>query len=320
MLLFAYWGVTSILLFWAAMIRTTREWGGHLAQGKAFGILDGGRGLVAAAVATLGVFLFSYILPDDIAAITGQQRQQAMQGVIYYYTLVTMAAGFLVWFMIPEYRHVKMTMNDSFAGMRAVITQKIVWMQAIVVICAYCGYKGLDNYALYMVEVLGMNEVDSARMTSLSAYLRPVAAITAGILVDRSSASRIISIAFAIMILSYFILSISTPTQQLLNIIYANLVLTFIAVFAVRGVYFALIEESAIPSALTGTAVGLISVIGFTPDVFFAAIAGRILDASPGLVGHQHYFLLLTGIAVTGMVTTLVLAYTARFKTSENVK
>ena len=35
--LFAYWGVTSILLFWAALIRGTREWGGDRAQGRAFG-------------------------------------------------------------------------------------------------------------------------------------------------------------------------------------------------------------------------------------------------------------------------------------------
>ena len=42
--LFAYWGITSILLLWAALIRTTREWGGSLSQGRAFGILDGDRG------------------------------------------------------------------------------------------------------------------------------------------------------------------------------------------------------------------------------------------------------------------------------------
>ena len=49
--LYAYWGVTTILLFWAAMIRATREWGGASQQGRAFGILDGGRGAVAAGIA-----------------------------------------------------------------------------------------------------------------------------------------------------------------------------------------------------------------------------------------------------------------------------
>ncbi len=34
--LFAIWGVTTILPFWAALIRATREWGGAEQQGEAF--------------------------------------------------------------------------------------------------------------------------------------------------------------------------------------------------------------------------------------------------------------------------------------------
>ena len=47
-LLYGYWGFTTIFLFWGALIRATREWGGNSSQGVAFGILDGGRGVVAA--------------------------------------------------------------------------------------------------------------------------------------------------------------------------------------------------------------------------------------------------------------------------------
>jgi predicted MFS family arabinose efflux permease len=43
---YALWGMTTILLFWAGLMRATREWGGQATQGRAFGLLDGGRGLV----------------------------------------------------------------------------------------------------------------------------------------------------------------------------------------------------------------------------------------------------------------------------------
>src|SRR5690606_16076737 len=56
-LVYGLWGASTILLFWAAMIRATREWGQAGAQGLAFGCLDGGRGLVAAAMASVGVLL-----------------------------------------------------------------------------------------------------------------------------------------------------------------------------------------------------------------------------------------------------------------------
>jgi MFS family permease len=45
--LYAYWGFTTVLLFWAAIIRAVRQLGGKRYSGSAFGLLDGGRGLVA---------------------------------------------------------------------------------------------------------------------------------------------------------------------------------------------------------------------------------------------------------------------------------
>ena len=46
-IIYGYWGFTSVFLFWSAMIKATRIWGGNKNQGQAFGFLDGGRGLVA---------------------------------------------------------------------------------------------------------------------------------------------------------------------------------------------------------------------------------------------------------------------------------
>ncbi len=77
------------------------------------------------------------------------------------------------------------------------------------------------------------------------------------------------------------------------------------AVYSLRGVYFALIQETKIPAYLTGTAVGLISLIGYTPDVFFNSIAGRILDANPGFTGYQNYFIMLASISIFGLLATL---------------
>ncbi|WP_273454113.1 MFS transporter, partial [Nevskia ramosa] len=57
--LYGYWGLTTILLFWAALIRATREWGAEDAQGRAYGVLDGGRGLLAALLASAAVVVFA---------------------------------------------------------------------------------------------------------------------------------------------------------------------------------------------------------------------------------------------------------------------
>lgn len=307
---FAYWGVTTIFLFWGALIRATREWGGHLAQGRAFGLLDGGRGLVAASAASLAVLLFSLVMPDESVSVTQLHRTHALQIVMILYIVLTFATGMLIWFSIPDSQMISSaTRQQLFAGMKQVLGQRIVWLQSVIVICAYCGYKGLDNYGLYAFDVLGMDEVESARFTSIAAFLRPIAAIAAGIIADRIMTSRVIGYAFVLLLLCYMMLAFQSPTPQLLNIIYVNLVITFMAVFALRGVYFALLEETGIRQNLTGTTVGLVSLAGFTPDIFFVAIAGRLLDASPGITGHQHFFALLATISAVGIAATLSVTY-----------
>ena len=309
--LFAYWGMTSILLFWAALIKATREWGGTATQGRAFGLLDGGRGLIAATIATVAVFVLSTVLPTELHGVAAQQRRDALRYVIYFYTLMTLLAAALVWYCVPDSNHRSAhSIKNTFSGIAQVIKKPFVWLQAIIVVCAYCGYKGLDNYALYAVDVLQLNELDAAQFVALAAYLRPLAAVTAGFLADRFSPSRVIATGFGVLLFCYLVLAMTTPGTSAwfsVTVIYANLILSFCAVFAVRGVYFALLEQTRLSSRLTGTAVGLISVIGFTPDIFFAPLAGRLLDAAPGIAGHQHFFIVLFVFSAIGIFATMLL-------------
>ncbi|MEM9691391.1 MAG: hypothetical protein AAGA56_02510, partial [Myxococcota bacterium] len=73
------------------------------------------------------------------------------------------------------------------------------------------------------------------------------------------------------------------------------------AIFALRGIYFALLEAGGVPVALTGTAVGVVSVFGYTPDVLLPAYIGALTDAFPGQVGHRIYFATLAGLSVIGL-------------------
>jgi hypothetical protein len=59
--------------------------------------------------------------------------------------------------------------------------------------------------------------------------------------------------------------------------------------------------------AITGTAVGFISVVGYTPDIFAGPLMGYFLDANPGAVGLEHTFWLMAGFSVVGLVASVVL-------------
>lgn len=312
-LLYGFWGVSTILLFWAAMISATREWGGNLSQGKAFGILDGGRGLVAAAFAVFAVAVLSAYMPAEVEMASASQRREGFRMVILLYSAATAVAGGLIWLVIPKsLASGSSTSSNPLAGIRSVLRRPIVWAQAAIIVCAYSAFKGTDNYSLYAVQVMGMNEVEAAKFTAYASYLRPVGAVVAGVVADRFISSRIVAVSFLMLVLSCALLAVAVPSAAWLNLIYANLLVSYFAVFALRGIYFALLHETKTPRHLTGSTVGLVSLVGYTPDIFFAPIGGRILDHSPGLPGHQHYFMFLAGIALIGMLVVVLLVWLNR--------
>jgi sugar phosphate permease len=78
------------------------------------------------------------------------------------------------------------------------------------------------------------------------------------------------------------------------------------AVFGLRGVYFAIFEDAGVPAVLTGTAAGLVSVVGYTPDIFMGPINGYLTDTYPGALGHQYFFAVLAGFGVLGLCATFL--------------
>ncbi|MBR9920685.1 MAG: MFS transporter [Bacteroidetes bacterium] len=308
-LIYGFWGLTTILLFWAALIRATREWGGPTNQGKAYGLLDGGRGLLAALVATVSVAIFASILPADVGAASLPEKREALVKVIWFFTGFVMVVGLLVWIVIPE-KQPGLKEADrpkfSFRSVRGVVKMPAVWLQAVIILCAYVGYKGVDDFALYASEVHGYDDVQSARIGTLAFWIRPFAAMAAGFLGDRKTASWGIVLSFTFLLLGSSMLASGWIEAGMNAFLFLTIAGTCVGIYALRGIYFALFEEAKVPLAVTGTAVGLVSVIGYTPDIFMGPVMGYLLDRSPGEAGHQHVFILLAGFAFSGLLATLI--------------
>ncbi|MFM1593746.1 MAG: nitrate/nitrite transporter [Woeseiaceae bacterium] len=311
-LLYGYWGITTIFLFWAAMIKATKEWGGDYTQGKAFGLLEGGRGLLASLLSAIAIVIFASFLPTQINLASAAERLNGFRSIILFYSALTGIGAILVWTFLPDSQTDANNKEFSinFKKLTQVLSNRLVWLHAGIIICAYSTYKGLDNMALYAYEVIGMNEVDAATLFTYASLTRPIAAIFAGILADRIIASRVILLMFCMLICSFSSFIFIDGSAPWVTVVFINIFVTFFAVFAIRGIYFALIHEINTPSQITGTTIGIVSFVGFTPEIFFGSISGRILDANPGLVGHQNYFIFLTIIASIGIGTTWLLRKT----------
>lgn len=309
MWLYGFWGLTTILLFWAALIRATREWGGNNSQGKAYGILDGGRGLVAALLASISVAIFSALLPVDPAEATLAQRTSALTQIIWIFTGFVVFAALLVWFLIPEgqgkqsgYTRKKLTLS----GVKEVVRLPAIWLQAIIVLCAYAAFKGTDDFSLYAYDAFGYDDVAAARIGTVSFWVRPFAAIAAGLLGDRIGLSKVVQWSFILMMMGSLVIACGFVPPGVYWLLVLTVAGTSLGIYALRGIYFALFQEANIPLAVTGSAVGLVSVLGFTPDIFMGPIMGYLIDRSPGAVGHQHVFALIAALALVGFIAVLL--------------
>ena len=319
-LIYGCWGITTILLFWSAMLRSVRVWGGKDRQGWAYGLLDGGRGLGAALLASISVGLLAMYLPEDVSSADIEQRTQALRKIIIIFCGITILSGVLVWLIIPR-RHASGSTEESdrivWSQAGSAVRNPALWYQAAIVVCAYVGYKSTDDFSLYARDVLEYDDVAAARIGTLTFWVRPVAAVLAGLLADRVSASKVVLGGFLIMGTGTLLLSsgVIGPGREwllLISIVYSGL-----GIYALRGVYFALTAEAQIPVSVTGTAIGIVSMVGFLPDVFFGPVMGYLLDASPGAAGHNDVFAMVSMFAIVGVIVTLLYMRTVRSQTSQ---
>jgi len=318
-LLYCFWGMTTILLFWAALLKATREWGGNHSQGLAFGLLDGGRGMVSALISSISVLILAWFLPTDVFDATPEQRTEAFQKVIVFVSGFVFLVSILALFALPNSSSTQRKGNGlTIAGLKEVVLKPLLWLQAIIIVCGYSGYKVTDDFSLLASDILGYNEVDAAKVGTLSLWLRPIIAISAGFMADRVSTSKMILVSFSFLFLGGILIGTGIAGPSLAWLVFVAIISTCLAVFSLRGLYFALMGEAKIPWHVTGSAIGMASILGYTPDVYMGPLMGYLLDSSPGPVGHQHVFLLLVGFSVVGFIATSVFRNFAQRALTDN--
>jgi len=291
------------------LIRATREWGGLSAQGRAYGLLDGGRGLFAALLASISVGIFAMLLPSEVASASLEQRTAALKQIIWIFTGLVLLIALVVWLVVPNKGNfAKSSINQhlTWSSFRQLIKKRSIWLQAIIVLCAYVGYKATDDFSLFSSDAFGYNDLEAARIGTISFWVRPFAAVGAGLMADRISSSRAIIISFSLVFLSSMVFASGIMKPGMYWMLVLTVVTTSAGIYALRGIYFALLQEAQVPLIFTGSAVGLVSVIGFTPDIFMGPLMGYLIDRSPGALGHQQVFAILGVFSLSGLLATLL--------------
>ncbi|MRH99990.1 MFS transporter [Kriegella sp. EG-1] len=306
-ILYGYWGFTTIFLFWAPMIKATRVWGGANSQGKAFGFLDGGRGLTGALFGLIGVFVFSFFITENVDVATLESRQYAFKNVIYYSSIIIAIVGTLTWFFMKPGIEEKQLQIEKITIDQIGVVLKLpaVRLLMVIILCAYVGYKITDILSQYANEVMLYNQVKSGQLGTFLQFLRPAIGILVGLIIDRFRISLCLVYSFAIAVFGGLLFAFGFIEPTRITMFMLSVIVVAIGVYAARALYFAVMEEGQIPLIYTGTAVGLISVVGFTPDIFAGLLYGYLLDSYPGELGFQYVFFMLAVFALIGGLASM---------------
>lgn len=306
-LIYGFWGFSTILLFWAAYIKGIRKFGGETTQGLSQGLVDGGRGAAAAIITSISVLLIDLFIPTSANDATQNDLSTAFSLIILLFAGIVTLTAFAAWRILPSDSADSTTSSKiGWIGIKQAIRHKTVWLQAIILLCAYVGYKSVDDFGLYAQDTFGYDDVESAHIATISFWMRPIGAAIAGYLGDKFIHSRITNVCFIILIIGAIILSSGILSGGLFLFIAMTLASMSLGIYGLRGLYYALFQESKIPLSYTGAAIGFISVIGYTPDVFMGPLMGILLDNNPGSLGHQYLFGVLSIFGLIGLIASIL--------------
>ena len=303
-LLFAYWGFTTVFIFWAPMLKATRAIGGVKMQGKTFSFLDGGRGVVASSIGLIGVLIFSILITEDVSSLTLSEKQEVFKYVIGASSLIVFIIGIVVY----AYLKIELKDDEKIGNIKSLLELaklKSVWLISFIILCAYMGYKITDVYSLYASEVMLFDEIDAARVGALQQYLRPIVCISVAFFTDKNGNINNILIGFFVMMLGSILFASGLIKASMNILFFISLIIVATGTYAIRGLYFSILKDGKIPYILSGTAIGLISIVGYSPDIFATPLYGYLLDNFPGIRGHQYVYLILFISSIVGIYVSL---------------
>lgn len=303
----AVFAITTVFTFWAAMVKSINRLGTEEEQGRLFGLLEGGRGLIGTLVAFGSVAVFG-IASDAIGG---------MKNAILYYSILMAVAGVLAVIFLENDKPVA-----TEAGSVKPLNKKDFIEVAKMPRVWLCGALGICNYSAlifhgyitgYLSNAFGLSDTVVGNLSVIRTYvMMMLGAFVAGFIADKIG-SRIKLIKWAFVGMTIFAsLYVLIPTHGAgVPLVICNFVVYGLFLYSIKAMYFSTIDEVLVPKRLAGTASGIISLCTYAPEVFLYTVSGNIVDkyvntATP-LRGYQICFIMMAVLSAIGFICGTVL-------------
>ncbi|MDR2404657.1 MAG: MFS transporter [Spirochaetaceae bacterium] len=299
--------ITTVFIFWAAMVKAVNNLGTEAEQGKMFGFLEGSRYLIGILAMYGSIAVFSRFT-DEVAGF---------QGVIVYYSVMVAVAGLLALFFFKEpgkTAEEKAAAKErgeiiSFKLFKDVLKYPHIWMCGVIVFCNYVPISLANYINPYFVDGFSVSAAHAATLTTTGAALATViSAYLGGIIADKiGSRVKFMAGAFVGMIIFAIVMQFIPLNPSLLYVFFTFNVLFAFCAFCIKALYFSTIGDVKMPKHLAGASSGVISLVGYAPDMFIYLVIGAIMTSMGNAFGYRLNFILMIVFSVIGFVCCLVL-------------
>lgn len=307
LLIYCLLAIFADMMFWPTMLKTVRLLGSKDEQGRMFGILEAGRGLVDTIIAFCALSIFSACGSDAFG----------LRAAILFYAIVPGVIGVITYFLLepdkkqPKTENTGSGMSEDIAKIKMALQNKFIWLVSFNIFLVYSVYCGLTYFIPFLKDIYGLPVVLVGVYGIINQYgLKMLGGPIGGFLADKAlkSATKYMKIAFLITALA--LVGFAFLPHDSINIYVGMTVTIFISalVFSMRAIFFAPMDEVNVPREITGAAMSIGSFIGYLPGAFMYTIYGSLLDSNPGYAGYKMVFLLMVGFAVLGfLLSTYIL-------------
>ena len=307
LIIYGAWGLATGLTFWSAHIKLVTMLAKKDQQGRFFGILDGGRGLVEALLATVAVAMFAYALSQQSGSTT-----IALTQVIYFYVGVLLVISPLVYWLLDDLEDITdvdavQTKSVFREDLMVLLRRREIWLCAICLICGYQLLYATYSFSAYLQQHFGLSAVMVGTITLAKLWMRPIGGIAAGFIGDWSNPEKVLSITLVLASIALAMMAFLPATSAILLMV-SVVLLVGLLTYAVRGLYWATLGGCNISKKIKGLAIGIISMIGYAPESYLPLISAALIEQSPGGLGYKIYYLIISACGLVGAYAAYLLA------------
>ena len=307
LIIYGAWGLATGLTFWSAHIKLVTMLAKKDQQGRFFGILDGGRGLVEALLATVAVAMFAYVLSQQSGSTT-----IALTQVIYFYVGVLLVISPLVYWLLDDLEDITdvdavQTKSVFREDLMVLLRRREIWLCAMCLICGYQLFYATYSFSAYLQQHFGLSAVMVGTITLAKLWMRPIGGIAAGFIGDWSNPEKVLSITLVLASIALAMMAFLPATSAILLMV-SVVLLVGLLTYAVRGLYWATLGGCNISKKIKGLAIGIISMIGYAPESYLPLISAALIEQYPGGLGYKIYYLIISACGLVGAYAAYLLA------------